>query len=375
MSRTFFAASLLLPIVAACSGSGDSAPNAASREATVSSQTQSSAPVSTEAQVDATVKTQWQYTSSPADLLYVGNTGNNSITVYRHDASGNAAPLRVIIGSKTGIGNPGQLSEDAQGNLYVANSIANDVANASPAILVFAHGANGNVAPIRTLAGAHTSLHHIGAMTVDVATGKIFAVDSEELCPGSVSYNFFCATSLLRFPPNAAGNTAPFARSAFGNMLAGIEIASDSTGQNIIEAHTVAAPENRETGIDTFAKQFPNGAAIGSLFDIAGFIVNGVTADPTTKTYLASEGTSIYRLKEETHNNFGFSLTPAPVQTFNTNVLCGQLALGYLRNIYAVCGSAVNVYTPTATGNATPLRVLTGSATKLNKPYGIYEGQ
>ena len=49
--------------------------------------------------------------------------------------------------------------------------------------------------------------------------------------------------------------------------------------------------------------------------------------------------------------------------------------MGYLRNIYAVCGNAVNVYQPTASGSAAPLRVLTGSATKLDKPYGIYEGQ
>jgi hypothetical protein len=63
------------------------------------------------------------------------------------------------------------------------------------------------------------------------------------------------------------------------------------------------------------------------------------------------------------------------VSIVDTKVACGQLALGYLRNIYAVCGNAINVYTPTASGNATPLSVLAGSVTKLDKPYGIYEGR
>jgi hypothetical protein len=74
----------------------------------------------TERQAESIGQPQPLYTSNPADLLYVGNTGNNSITVARHDVHGNAAPLRIIVGPKTGIKNLGQLSEDAQGNLYVA---------------------------------------------------------------------------------------------------------------------------------------------------------------------------------------------------------------------------------------------------------------
>jgi hypothetical protein len=35
----------------------------------------------------------------------------------------------------------------------------------------------------------------------------------------------------------------------------------------------------------------------------------------------------------------------------------------------------VDVYAPDASGSAPPLYVLTGPATQLNKPYGIYIGQ
>ncbi len=58
------------------------------------------------------------------------------------------------------------------------------------------------------------------------------------------------------------------------------------------------------------------------------------------------------------------------------------MALGYLRNIYIVhnkrsgCPTdAMYVYTPDASGNAAPLRVLTGPNTQLKTPSGIYEGK
>jgi hypothetical protein len=63
---------------------------------------------------------------------------------------------------------------------------------------------------------------------------------------------------------------------------------------------------------------------------------------------------------------------------------CGrQLALGCLRNIYVrhskqygLCPTdAVYVYTHDAAGNVESLRVLSDPATKLDQPYGIYEGK
>jgi hypothetical protein len=345
-----------------------------------------------------------QYTPSTADLLYVGNVGNNSITVYRHDAQGNAAPIKVIAGPKTGISVPGQLSEDAQGNLYVANGSYGVFAtgtqpgvslSASPGILVFAHGASGNVAPIRKLAGPATGIHNVAAVTVDKATGKIFVVDFEvyPTCASGL------CVSILRFPPNANGNTPPFARSP-ADAFPAWQLDSDSTGKNLISAHDIrnGDPEYSFTaGIQTLAKQFYDGADPTSPYQLSAFYGTSVADDPTTRTYwsiggepLQSGGSlnGIFRFDEDTSGHFAEgSFVPAklapPVVSVLTSETCGtQLALGYLRNIYVthnqhVCASndAVYVYAHDASGNASPLRVLSGPATRLDEAWGIYEGQ
>src|ERR1035438_5341814 len=77
---------------------------------------QNAAPAALKAQTEALRQQVSTPVPASSDLLYVGNQGNNSITVYRHDASGNTAPLYVIAGSRTEIVSPGQLSGDAQGN-------------------------------------------------------------------------------------------------------------------------------------------------------------------------------------------------------------------------------------------------------------------
>jgi hypothetical protein len=383
LKRLNFAAFAFVSLIAACSGGGTST-NIVPQTVTATVGSQANTGVLSEAQSDAELKPQQLSAQSSADLLYVGNVGNNSITVYHHDAQGNAAPLHVIVGSKTGISNPGQLSEDAQGNLYVVSS---GTGAASPSILVFAHGADGNIAPIRTLAGPLTGFHSVRAMTVDSSTGKIFVVDDT----GGDGY----PASLLRFAPNATGNEAPFARGSI--TFWAYELASDSSGQNIIEAHITGCCSVSNAGVDTFAKQFANNTAPANPFSIRYFSSYGVADDPTTKTYLVTSGPGgayatggIYRLAETTTgagplaypNPATWATAPVSIITSDT---CGtQLALGYQRNIYVTHSTAtfpacptdaVYVYAHDASGNASPLRVLSGGATKLAQPYGIFEGQ
>jgi hypothetical protein len=362
----------VLALLSACSGGGSSSGSLPQTPA-VAPGPASAAIAPNEAQSDAAQQAQPLSVPVSSDLLYVGNTQNNSITVYHHDAHGNTGPLYVIAGSNTGINSPGQLSEDAAGNLYVANGGINSPAS----ILVFAHGANGDVTPMRTLAGPATGMHHVVAMTVDKTTGKIFAVDDS--VPAGEGAN------LLRFPPNAAGNQAPFARGTISFW--GSELASDSTGKNIIEAHVPTCCHASSAGIQTIVKQFPNNASLNPIFDISAQFDNGVADDPSTKTYLATTPAGIERLAENTAGygpNFGVapSFAPAIGGTITSDTCGTQIVLGYLRNIYVAHGTqsgcaadAVYVYTHDSTGNAAPLRVLSGPATGLRGPYGIYEGK
>ena len=330
--------------------------------------------------------------SGESDRLYVGNTGNNSITVYWHAASGNAAPLFVIEGAKTGISNPGQLSSDAQGNLYVANGSYQGTSS-NPGILVFAHGANGNVAPIRKIAGPLTGIHNVQAMTVDKVTGDLFVADNEGVSGVS--------STLMVVPPNASGNVAPLAREEVRHPAAAgvdstgatiaywaIQFASDSTGRNLIAAHFFACCNAASGGVETYSKSFQNDADLVPIYAFNAFRPNGVADDPTTRTYLTSSAAGLYRVAEDTtgygaHGNVPANFKPAVVSII-ANETCGtQLAVApgptpytyVIHGTQAGCPSnAVYVYANDASGNAVPLRILSGPATKMSLPYGIYEG-
>jgi DNA-binding beta-propeller fold protein YncE len=90
--------------------------------------------------------------------VYVANGGNNSVTVYASGANGNVAPMQVIKGHKTKLTNLHGVVTDSSDNLYASN---NGEARSCPQcsfIAVYASGATGSVAPIRTIKGSNTGL-------------------------------------------------------------------------------------------------------------------------------------------------------------------------------------------------------------------------
>jgi hypothetical protein len=367
--RTASAAPLLLFLLAACSAGGGTSGSVPLTQAPSSAQT--------EAQSDAQNEAVWLPLSGANDLLYIGNAGNNSITVYNHAAAGNTPPLAVIAGSKTGLAAPGQLSEDARGNLYVTNGASFFGRAADPSILVFAHGAHGNVAPIRKITGA-SGFTSIEAMIVDKGTGKIF-VAANGVGAGD-------ASTLMRFPPNAAGREAPFASGSFSYWA--LQLAADSSGKHLIMVHEPICCFAGSGGTETFVKQFANDAALSNLYLITGITPQGVADDPTSKTYLVTSNIGIYRLAENTVSVGALDLKPAPVSLITSDTCASQVAVAPGPTPYtyvthntaaaafreACAADAVYVYANSASGNAAPVRVLSGPATKLNLPYGIYEG-
>jgi len=97
-----------------------------------------------------------------SNKIYVTNDGSiagdlDSVTVYAAGANGNAAPIAVISGANTQLNLPQGIAIDSAGKIYVAN---NGSANGgTDAITVYAAGANGNAAPIQTIAGSLTGLN------------------------------------------------------------------------------------------------------------------------------------------------------------------------------------------------------------------------
>jgi hypothetical protein len=123
-----------------------------------------------------------------------------SVLVYGAHASGLAQPKRVISGANTQLDVPRGIAVDQSGSIYVADYRKDQ-------IVVFAPGAEGNVAPVRIIAGPHTLLNHDdGALAVDGA-GNLF-VEQGGFFQAGPRYH---KDRLLEFPPNAQGDTQPIA--------------------------------------------------------------------------------------------------------------------------------------------------------------------
>ena len=116
-------------------------------------------------------------------LLFVNNWGNiaddakpgsgrfgpPSITVYRLDANGDEAPVRIIQGPKTTLDWPGAMSVDPDtGDLYVANDMGQS-------IIAFRSTDQGDVAPSRMIKGTHTGLSYPVGVFVDSKNKEVWA--------------------------------------------------------------------------------------------------------------------------------------------------------------------------------------------------------
>lgn len=77
----------------------------------------------------------------------------NSITVYAPGAEGDATPLQDITGANTDFGLPDDLAVDSSGNMFITDSEA----TVGPAVLEFAAGATGDVAPTAVITGPDTT--------------------------------------------------------------------------------------------------------------------------------------------------------------------------------------------------------------------------
>jgi DNA-binding beta-propeller fold protein YncE len=79
------------------------------------------------------------------DEFAVANNGDNSVLVFSRTANGDAAPLRVIAGAKSGINRPMGVAIDSGNNEIWVSNFADHTA------LVFDRNANGDAAPKRII--------------------------------------------------------------------------------------------------------------------------------------------------------------------------------------------------------------------------------
>lgn len=160
---------------------------------------------------------------------------DNVVTVYSPDANGDVAPLRTISGSNTGMTNASGIAVDHVGNLYITNERScvrpPTQCTGKAKVLVYAPGASGNVAPIRTIRGAKTGLNVHGGPLGTPAGPRGVAVDR--------AGNAYVASygSVTVYTPGANGNVAPI-RSIAGSktqLLGPVAIAVDDAGRVYVQ--------------------------------------------------------------------------------------------------------------------------------------------
>ncbi|MBW9205390.1 fibronectin type III domain-containing protein [Mumia sp. zg.B17] len=127
---------------------------------------------------------------SPTGEVAILKWDGDAIEVYGRNARGRATPIRVIKGPATGLVGPEQghqLAVGPDGRVW-ASKIS------SSALVAFAPGARGNVAPAVRIDGPRTGLSPRGALPRVDAAGRVYALQQ-----GRVSV----------FAPSANGDVAP----------------------------------------------------------------------------------------------------------------------------------------------------------------------
>jgi DNA-binding beta-propeller fold protein YncE len=136
-----------------------------------------------------------------------GDTGRFvpfSITVYPREANGDIAPVRTIAGPDTQLVLPMKLHVDT-----VNNEIA--VANGDDSVLIFSRTADGNVAPVRKIHGPSTGLSNPTGLYIDAKNNEIWVAN-----PGDHSLKVFPRTANGDVKPRRVVRAAPLGTPAVG---------------------------------------------------------------------------------------------------------------------------------------------------------------
>jgi hypothetical protein len=297
----------------------------------------------------------------PQGTIYVSDAGTNQIDIFPPGAHGNVAPERIIGGPDTGLNVPADVKVNAAGDVFVADFGADSITEYAP-------GASGDASPICTISGSNTGLVENDDMSIE-PDGTLVVGDLSDAAgdPGAV----------LVFPPGSCGNVTPtetIAGSNTGfNTLDGV--GTDATG-------TIFADSTLSSSIQVF----PPGATgnVAPEYTISGSATGLGNPDDIIvgfdgKLYVSSGYGG--NLDSVTVYSPGASGNATPVQNITgSNTLFGNvddLAVDSTGAIYttdasASGGAAMLEWNAGATGNVAPNAVLQGANTTFSEPEGVF---
>jgi hypothetical protein len=292
------------------------------------------------------------YSSRPdsSQLTYSVSFYLNQIVGFLLSANGNATPSVVVSGSKTKLNQPDALAIDrSSGKLFVANGAYQD-----HRILIFPKGSNGNTAP-QTLAGSNVPIQSTGGLAVD-SSGNLYVSD-------------YLAKAIFVFAAGASGNAAPI-RTIAGTSTGFVQpygMAFDSQGHlYVAQGHDDAAPIEEFAAL-AGGNVAPIATIGGSHTKLLG--VTNVVLDKHDRIIVPNGG-SIEVFAAGAHGNVspaatikGSNTTIADVTTVGTDSngsIYGTNAI----NISQLKFSLI-VFGSNANGNVAPARILSGSHTHI----------
>lgn len=300
--------------------------------------------------------------------LYAANFNAGSITEYTLHASGNAVPVRTIHGPHTGLGNVRDVAVDPSGYIYAVNLSGPFFIN------VFAPTANGDATPVRQITGLTTMLSDPLAIALD-AQGYLYVANQTEGGPPEAS--------ILVFAPGANGNVAPvrqifgageaikLAVDGGGNLIVASGLLFNSTTPNQILVYAPGANGNATPIRHISGPQTGLGAGTTDLsyWSVAvlpgGARIRAALPGPTPHVNVYADGA------------YG-DATPAFTLTGSLTQLVGTDALAIDKDSRAYVASAqsntITVYPSNASGNVPPAAVISGPNTGLNDPLGLAVG-
>ncbi len=290
--------------------------------------------------------------SAGAPFVYVAN-GTDAVAAFSLAASGDVAPDFTLAGPATLLDSPVSLARDAAGNLYVGNR--GPLTAPVSSITVYAGGASGNAAPVRTIAGPLTGLTNLRSIAVD-ASGKVYA---------AVLGASRGAAAVLVFAPGAAGNVAP-SRKLTGSVYLVAGIAVDAAGEIVV------ANDYPNPSIEVFAPSAngfdaPIRTVTGSATGLGG--PGQLAIDEAAQRIFVADGDiSVFPL--------GANGNVAPVARLSgpDTGLANPSGLALTADALVVSDagtSSVLEYARGKLGDTAPLREITGPYTGLDQPADV----
>jgi hypothetical protein len=297
---------------------------------------------------------------------------DDKVIAFARDAGGNVAPIASIAGDKTHLVYPRAIALDGSRNVYVSNYTPQ---YKHSNVAVFAPGPNGNVAPQRTIAGSSTELHAPAAIALD-GTGNLYALDMYDAASGCSNPTQGCWTINV-YAAGADGNAAPLRtiRGPATKLYNAFGLAADGGGNTYVAdgyhvnccvtVYAAGASGNVKPLRTIQGSRTHLAVPVGIALDARGDVyVLNAEGSPTRSVTVYGPGAhgDVKPIRMIVGQKTGLYAAPVGIAVDGS---------GRLYVLQSGTGNSISVFAPGANGDVAPVRVIAGSKTEMMNPWSI----